>query len=109
MELKQKHIKELKALGYKRNALNFLQQLENEAHQMAEDECNGIKEYSTEEWNKIREGVLSLFNKDIRNYGFFINTDPRGYALKLKDVKYEDRVLSYTDMGGYQILCPDFN
>jgi hypothetical protein len=40
---------------------------------------------------------------------FFINRDPRGYALKIQDT--DSRIHSadlHRDMGGYGILAPDF-
>lgn len=108
------HMDDLKSLGYKSNTLKPLQTLENKAHQMAEDECNGVKEYTAEQWEEVRRAVLVLFRKDLMAYGFFINTDPRGYALKLH---YEDnkvnnpnneQLIRFKDWGGYGILSPDF-
>ena len=45
-------------------------------------------------------------NEDIRRK-FFVNRDPRGYALKLELATNEGHQFGiYTDWGGYGILCP---
>ena len=38
---------------------------------------------------------------------FFVNNDPRGYALKLKSEFVIDKKI-HRDMGGYGIIAPDF-
>jgi len=38
----------------------------------------------------------------------FFNSDPRGYALKIKD-DYTRDITIYRDWGGYGILAPDFS
>jgi hypothetical protein len=37
--------------------------------------------------------------------GFFINGDPRGYSLKIKEKIYPEL---HQDWGGYGILAPEF-
>jgi hypothetical protein len=80
------------------------------AHRAAEEYCNG--DIQIEDFNEIEkvivEDVQKLFNGKLQ--GFFVNTDPRGYALKIKDkvvreVYPEARL--HTDMGGYGILAPE--
>jgi hypothetical protein len=45
-----------------------------------------------------------LPNLDMKH--FFINQDPRGYALKIKSEHRPDDL--HSDWGGYGILAPDF-
>jgi hypothetical protein len=89
---------------------NRLRHLETVAHRAAEEYCNG--DIQIEDFNEIEkvivEDVQKLFNGKLQ--GFFVNTDPRGYALKIKDkvvreVYPEARL--HTDMGGYGILAPE--
>ena len=49
--------------------------------------------------------VTEIFGRPLP--GFFVNWDPRGYALKLheKSVPFD----LHTDWGGYQILAPNIN
>lgn len=60
----------------------------------------------SEELNKARAEVLTLFPK--LRY-FFINTDPRGYSLKINldkaDEDYKNIGLQ-RDLGGYGLLAP---
>lgn len=97
------HLKELQAMGFK-GSIDQLQELEEMAHKTAEQECNG--EVSEEEANKVYMQVETLIGDLFGGVplNFFINTDPRGYALKLKDGTGS---ISYKDWGGYEILAPD--
>ena len=85
--------------------------LEQEAHKITTDECNGdnTPEQDTR-LEQIKEEVQALFNGNLQ--GFFINGDARGYALKIKDKVmrevYTDSRL-YQDWGGYGILSPEIN
>ena len=88
-----------------------LQKIENKAHDFAEHNCNfGV---SDEEYDSIIEELENELD-DILNFKeqkipVLINTDPRGYALKIHD-KYirENNVNIYRDWGGYGILAPLF-
>lgn len=67
---------------------------------------------------KVRK-LLGITPEDSEVCGLFVNTDPRGYALKLGDAWVrewnfpkdkpapEHRI--HTDWGGYGILAPDFS
>lgn len=87
-----------------------LLKLEREAHKRAEDYCNGV--IDSDHWDKIEERisgeVQALFNNNLK--GFFVNGDPRGYALKIES---EVNALDYAkiglvrDMGGYGLLSPE--
>lgn len=88
-----------------------LLKLERQAHKLAEDECNGDCKLSDEQVQArhafIAHEVTKLFNNKLE--GFFINGDPRGYALKIKDdiIKTVYAYIGlHTDWGGYGILAP---
>lgn len=80
---------------------------EKEAHRMMTKSCNG--EISDEKLEKWEEKFLKRLTKNLgvkeMPDGFFINGDPRGYALKMKEGTFEG--LS-TDFGGYGILGAEF-
>lgn len=117
------HCQDLENLGAEDGveAYNKLISLEKRAHKLAEDDCNfGVPE---EEYDKraerIKSQVAKIFGGKLP-MGFFINGDPRGFALKIKveqnrifvnsdDGKnHDEKVIHYTDFGGYGILAPDF-
>jgi hypothetical protein len=84
-----------------------LRRLEATAHSAALRACNvGLSE---DEQDKVAfavtRGVEKVFGRPVP--GFFINWDPRGYALKLqpKSVPYP----LHSDWGGYQILAPEID
>lgn len=97
--------------GKKLSAKLFL--IEQIAHAKATDYCNGV--ISTEAWCEIyhdqyADQVQALFNNNLQ--GLKINSDCRGYALKINDAitrtLYKDCGL-HTDWGGYGILSPEIN
>lgn len=102
------HIKELQAMGYKYETLKPIRTLENKAHRLCELSCNGeIDEQVFEKQiAEIGYKVRQLFTQNINEYGFFINQDPRGYALKLESGAGK---LSFTDWGRYEILAPEYS
>ena len=118
-----RHCHELEALGAEDGveAYNKLLSLENRAHKVAEDDCNfGMEEEVYEKrMDKIRDAVSKIFGK--LPMGFFINGDPRGYALKIKEeqnrifvnsedgINHDKKVISCTDWGGYGILAPEIS
>lgn len=91
-----------------------LLKLEKLAQPIILDYANGENGINTdnifEKLEPIKGEVLKLFNNRLE--GFFINTDPRGNALKIKDNyfrqggKYEHLEI-YKDWGGYGILAPE--
>ena len=85
-----------------------LLRLENKAHRLATDYCNGDInqiEFDTQ-GNKILTKVETIL-KDKKN--LFLNGDARGYALKINDDFLRINNLSiYRDGGGYGIIAPDF-
>lgn len=81
-----------------------LRRLEGIASELAVAKCNrDVPEAEEEEVKeRVRHGIRRIFGRDLP--GFFINMDPRGYALKLesKSVPYP----LHQDWGEYQILAP---
>jgi len=92
-----------------------LRRIEARAHRAATDYCNG--DISTDQWEGVHDQfhgkVVDLLNPSIElANAIFINGDPRGYALKLRDhfVRIHNRTATtpiHTDWGGYGILAPD--
>lgn len=90
-----------------------LRRLEAKAHRAAERSCNG--EITDDQWDAITDKMID----DLRAIlgtgpSFFINGDPRGYALKIDDATVREPmfgartgVLIHRDMGGYGIIAPD--
>lgn len=103
LQHEEKHIKQLQKLGYKYSTLKALRVLENKANYIATQACNG--EIDDQEYDHreifITSEVKRLFNGKLPK-GFFVNGDPRGYALKCEG---NDKI-SFTDWGSYQILAP---
>ena len=85
-----------------------LRRLEGTAERLAVQMCNG-PEVTEEEKERIdaqvTAGVEKLFGRPLP--GFFINHDPRGYALKLEPGSVPFKL--HQDWGGYQILAPVIN
>jgi hypothetical protein len=82
-----------------------LRVLECKASRLALQMCNG-PEVSEDEKERIdaqvTAGVEELFCRPLP--GFFINHDPRGYALKLETGSVPHAL--HEDWGRYQILAP---
>ena len=90
--------------------------LENKAHKLAEDFCNGIIDQL--EWDKKADQILTkvetilkvptgrgIINKKV----LFLNGDARGYALKIDDEYLKNNNFNiHRDWGGYGIIAPDF-
>tara|TARA_R110000803_G_scaffold175767_1_gene238295 strand:+ start:151 stop:525 length:375 start_codon:yes stop_codon:yes gene_type:complete len=81
--------------------------LENKAHKLATDYCNGIVESDLveKESEKILSKVAKLLNTN--TFNMFFNTDARGYALKFFEDFSKDKPI-HKDWGGYGIIAPDF-
>ena len=81
--------------------------LENKAHKLATDYCNGVVDGdSTEiESQKILSKVAKLLNTN--TFNMFFNIDARGYALKFFEDFSKDKPI-HKDWGGYGIIAPDF-
>lgn len=97
-----------------------LYRIENKAHDATTCLCNtnnlfllhssrGDNYQHTEEevdafFDKIRNRLKKYLGEGAEKC--FINHDPRGYALKIKEEFSQD--FYYKDFGGYGILAPDF-
>jgi len=111
-----KHFVELKELGYVYSSMGKINGLERRVHAFMERCCNEDISEATQERQekKFTEEARELFGGELPK-GFMLNGDPRGYALKLDDEAYSrdprdpnHMPVTYTDMGGYGILAPDF-
>ena len=106
---KANHIKALEALGFKASQFNRLRQLENIANYNAASYCNGWIDGDTYEYCKERTiKAVTKLHSGALPAGFFVNGDPRGYALKIDNEKVEIPQGMHTDWGGYGILAPVF-
>ena len=85
--------------------------LENKAHRLAVDFCNGVIDQL--EWDKKADQILTKVKTILNNKKvLFCNGDARGYALKIDD-EYTRYIRScniniHRDWGGYGIIAPDF-
>jgi len=81
--------------------------LENKAHQLATDYCNGgVDGDSTEiESQKILSKVATILKTN--TFNMFFNFDARGYALKFFEDFSKDKPI-HKDWGGYGIIAPNF-
>lgn len=89
--------------------------LERKAHANTERACNDSS-YGQTEQMLDRERVYDEVRRALTAIppGFFVNGDPRGYALKIDNETSKGKALIeavklYTDWGGYGILSPDIN
>lgn len=86
---------------------NILRRAEKEANRKACDYCNG--KLSGASFDKWEEKFLARLQKKLAvekmPEGFFVNGDPRGYALKMREKTFDGL---WTDFGGYGILAPNF-
>ena len=88
--------------------------LENKAHKLAEDYCNGIiyaDDYDVKTIQILKK-VCKILNIPYEANRVFVNGDPRGYALKFTS-RYSKYLRScniniHQDWGGYGIIAPDF-
>jgi len=91
--------------------LETLHRLETKANRVATDKCNGYGDADkhTKQIEAIRKKVLALL-PDLDPKDFFINGDPRGYSLKIREEKAKSLGFGaiHTDFGGYGILAPEF-
>lgn len=93
--------------------------LEDEAHKLAEDQCNrplpeGYVDRREASILKRLDAILGF--KELR-IPIFCNGDPRGHGLKIHDewmrqkwpTSSPERPPIHTDWGGYGILAPDYD
>lgn len=100
-----------------RELCKALHRIEARAHTYAERVCNGdispTDEQDTAHDASILRSVRRVLGDRVNapdGVPIIINGDPRGYALKIPDDwMREHNADLYRDMGGYGILCPDFD
>ena len=105
-----------------------LRRIERKAHHATTNLCNtntlhlselnrftgyDVKQATEEEvdlfFDKIMDSVIKILGSRAKDC-IFINFDPRGYALKIRDQYMKENNLNlYQDWGGYGILAPDFS
>lgn len=112
---KERHLKALAELGFI-GSYRTLKTLEHKAHHAAEMYCNGEIDEEYYEHRKfiITHAVKKLFGGTLPQ-GFFINGDPRGYALKINSGNEAGQVHHpeyipqglHKDWGDYGILAPE--
>jgi hypothetical protein len=87
--------------------------IENLAHRLATDFCNGSL-LSEEEETKVIDEILNkvdkLLNFKSQNIPVFFNGDCRGFTLKIDDDYMRKNKIYpfYSDWGGFGIIAPSF-
>lgn len=86
----------------------ILLKAEREAHRQTTKECNEhVSDEDSEKWSvNFVARLTKKLGVERMPLGFFINYDPRGYALKMKENTFPQGL--WTDFGGYGILAPEF-
>ena len=86
--------------------------LENKAHRLSTQWCNG--DIHTQTWEHETDNILrkldTILNYTGQEIPVFVNSDARGYALKVGDeYMREDRSRKLSqDYGSYGIIAPDY-
>lgn len=93
---------------YPVDVLMQLNRLEKRANRICTLDCNGEieSEKADKQLQAIKDKVLKLLPV-LPESLFFINGDPRGYSLKIKE-NFAKELGIYKDWGGYGILAPEF-
>lgn len=92
-----------------------LRRLESKASRITTDYCNGDFDAGEngEKLDAALDAILAKVNAILENTGknpvpVFINRDPRGYALKIREIwmrNYSGNL--HRDWGGYGIIAPE--
>lgn len=96
-----------------------LRRLEKKAAQLATDYCNGDNGVTTDNFELKTAPILAAVRKILypngmtgdgkKDWCVFVNSDCRGYALKINASFVKDNNIDiYRDWGGYGIIAPDF-
>ncbi len=92
-----------------------LRRLENKAEGIQELHGNGEYGESARQEAALIVKLKNLLMPDATpneflKFGIFLNTDPRGYALKIPDeIVKENNWAIHKDWGGFGIIAPDLN
>ena len=87
-----------------------LRRRENSLGVLAEQWCNGTitEGHFSSRSESIMRAVDKILNFTKQNIPVFYNTDPRGYALKIKDDYVRKNSLDIErDWGGYGLIAPE--
>ena len=84
-----------------------LRKVENTAHRASTAYCNG--DIDSDQWETITAEIVLKVGKILGHVpnGFFVNGDPRGYALKIDPEKGTVPNGLHTDWGRYGILAAE--
>lgn len=83
-----------------------LRRIEKIGHKLSEDYCNGIKQDIDLELHKLYDKVIKLLGNT--KIPINLNTDARGYFLKINNQYVKDNNLNIPiDWGGYGLIAPD--
>jgi hypothetical protein len=86
----------------------LLRPIEKAASKMAVKYSNG--EITEKAYDRSVDRMMEEIKIVVPVEGIFINSDPRGYALKVDDQVMRDKGYRLErDMGGYGLLAPDFS
>ena len=107
------HINDINKLfdaSLNRDGYDFLLQLEEVAHNKAEQWCDhGYSDQEREAYEKYIIGLICDVLDIEGHEAIIFNGDPRGFTLKIcSDFVRDARSNIYRDMGGYGIFAPDF-
>lgn len=107
-EWKAKHLKALAELGFV-GSYRTLRTIENRMRHAALMYCNE-PDYGDDKLEAMKEqtraAVARLFGGKLPE-GFRLNSDPRGYALKIDEELVKLPAGLHRDFGGYGILAPE--
>ena len=84
--------------------------IENKLHSESTDYCNAA--IDTDQWELSKDKAIksldNILNFKNLNVPVFINSDPRGYALKIDDEYMRAHNIDLPrDWGGYGLIAPD--
>lgn len=85
-----------------------LKDLEHKGHHAATQYCNGEIENIDDTLDLIKTRLKTLIKNNEVLKNIHLNTDPRGYFLKINDEFMRAKNLNLEkDWGGYGIVCPN--
>ncbi len=90
-----------------------LRRLERKGAALASRQCDESTYLADEEWEAAKDAILAkvdeLLDFTAAGVPVFFNTDPRGYALKVREEYMRARpgLALHRDWGGYGIIAPE--
>lgn len=92
------------------NLCRKLRRLETKVSRASVSHCNG--EMGADAWEEVKEASRDALRRLLNPGGvpLYVNSDPRGYALKIPSEYVRRNGLEiHRDWGGYGILAPDLS